>query len=132
MHKFTILCNFALENLVENSSSYDRKIAIPYRAGTIPSSVVQFHLREQLFGSAVKPNRLVMFNFKLPISAYASGCVPKVEIKKRLNNRNIVNKTPCTMKHIGCTVVCQFLYFGACFLTLLLCFAFAAIIFQPL
>ena len=23
-------------------------------------------------------------NFKLPISAYASGCVPKVEIKERL------------------------------------------------
>ena len=25
-------------------------------------------------------------NFKLPISAYAPGCVPKVEIKERLNN----------------------------------------------
>ena len=24
-------------------------------------------------------------NFKLPISAYAPGCVPKVEIKERLN-----------------------------------------------
>ena len=42
----TILCNFALENLAENPSSYDRKIAIPYRAGTIPSSVVQFHWYE--------------------------------------------------------------------------------------
>ena len=82
----TILCYFALENLAENPSSYDRKIAIPYRAGTIPSSVVQFHLREPRVGSAVKPNRLVVFNFKLPISAYALGCVPKVEIKERLAN----------------------------------------------
>ena len=41
MYTSTILCNFALENLAENPSSYDRKIAIPYRAGTIPSSVVQ-------------------------------------------------------------------------------------------
>ena len=57
----TILCNFALENLAENPNSYDRKIAIPYRAGTIPSSVVQFHLREPRVGSAVKPNRLVVF-----------------------------------------------------------------------
>ena len=37
----TISCNCALENLAENPSSYDRTIAIPYRAGTIPSSVVQ-------------------------------------------------------------------------------------------
>ena len=29
-------------------------------------------------------------NFKLPISAYAPGCVPKVEIKERLiNNKNM-------------------------------------------
>ena len=31
------------EDILGNPSSYDRKIAIPYRAGTIPSSVVQFH-----------------------------------------------------------------------------------------
>ena len=91
MHISTILCNFALENLAENPSSYDRKIAIPYRAGTIPSSVVQFHLREPLFGSAVKPNRLIVLNFKLPISAYAPGCVPKVEIKERLSSDIVVN-----------------------------------------
>ena len=28
-------------------------------------------------------------NFKLPISAYAPGCVPKVEIKERLNNAKL-------------------------------------------
>ena len=27
-------------------------------------------------------------NFKLPISAYAPGCVPKVKIKERLDNHN--------------------------------------------
>ena len=43
---FTILCYFALENLAENPSSYDRKIAIPYRAGTIPFSDVRFHRYE--------------------------------------------------------------------------------------
>lgn len=26
-------------------------------------------------------------NFKLPISAYAPGCVPKVEIKERLSSK---------------------------------------------
>ena len=88
----TILCNFALENLAENQSSYDRKISIPYRAGTIPSSVVQFHWHEPRVGSAVKPNRLVVFNFKLPISAYAPDCVPKVEIKERLIIHVTANK----------------------------------------
>ena len=47
----TILCNFAPKSLAENLSSYDRKIVIPYRAGTIPSSVVQFHVYE-LHGKA--------------------------------------------------------------------------------
>ena len=84
MHIFPFLCNFALENLAEIPSNYDRKIAIPYKAGTIPSSVVQLHWHEPWVGSAVKPNRLVVFTFKLPISAYAPGCVPKVEIKERL------------------------------------------------
>ena len=88
MHISTILCNFAVESLADNPSSYDRKIAIPYRAGTIPASVVQVHGHGPRVGSAVKPNRLVVFNFKLPISAYASGCVRKVEIKERLDNHN--------------------------------------------
>ena len=32
--------------------------------------------------------RFLDHNFKLPISAYAPGCVPKVEIKGRLFNLN--------------------------------------------
>ena len=31
--------------------------------------------------------RFLDHNFKLPIPAYAPGCVPKVEIKGRLNRR---------------------------------------------
>ena len=34
-------------------------------------------------------------NFKLPISAYAPGCVPKVEIKERLFNIIKANFLPC-------------------------------------
>ena len=35
--------HIGMHRTAENLSSYDRKIAIPYRAGTIPSSVVQLH-----------------------------------------------------------------------------------------
>ena len=35
----TILCNFALENFADNPNSYDRKIAIPYRAGTLDERI---------------------------------------------------------------------------------------------
>ena len=33
-------------------------------------------------------------NFKLPISAYAPGCVPKIEIKERLT---IILQTECVL-----------------------------------
>ena len=37
-------------------------------------------------------------NFKLPISAYAPGCVPKVKIKERLTNAGL-RKNECRTKN---------------------------------
>ena len=36
-------------------------------------------------------------NFKLPISAYAPGCVPKVEIKERLDRSERLGIVHCSL-----------------------------------
>ena len=57
-------------------------------------------------------SRFLDDNFKLPISAYAPGCVPKVEIKEQLYSRHKAILSPSTLliqrfRAAPCLKVCQ-------------------------